>query len=149
MQKMKNRTLKIALITAISCPVLYFSAFYILGWLAPNNDKINKFYSSKFYGLRQWKEAEYLNKEEVFEGELYFSTNNSPGVQLRKGHGIGFEVPSYLDERVSKIPSGSRVRIHVGKKLDDKSIGMYWNELREISKIQDINKHNKSSHTNP
>lgn len=134
-----NKPLQVTLIIITSCAVLYLGAFYFLGRLAPNNAKINEFYSSKFYGLRQWKEAAYLNKLEIFDGELYFNVNNEPGLLLSDGSAIGFTIPDHLKERVFQIPSGSEIQIHVGKTLDKKSVGMYWNELREIRNI-----HNKT-----
>lgn len=128
---MKN-TLKYIIGSILALVVCYFAAFFILGWLAPHNTAINRFYSDKFYSLRCAYESDYINRLETHEGILRFSVSGDPGVLKAKGTGIGFIVPEALKEAVASIPDGSEVEVYIGKRLSRESIGTYHNELRRI-----------------
>jgi hypothetical protein len=127
-----KRTIKI-LATIILVPSgIYLGAFLLLGWLAPRDQKINAYYSSTFYSLRCLLESNHLNKLEVHEGILVFSTKGEPSIQKSAHRGIGFETPNELKSKLAAIPAGTRVQAYIGRRLDRESIGVYHYELREI-----------------
>ena len=112
----------------------YFVSFFILGWLAPHDAAINRFYSDKFYSLRCAYESDYINRLEKHEGILHFSVSGMPIIHKEKGTGTGFIVPEALKAELAGIPDGTEVEAYIGKRLDRESIGIYHYELRRIRK---------------
>ena len=112
----------------------YIFAFLVLGWLAPHNMTINRFYSSAFYTLRCYAESDYLNRVDRHDGVLRYSVSGEPAIQKDSHTGVGFEVPALLRNTIEKIPDGTEVIGYIGKRLDRESIGIYHNELRNIQR---------------
>lgn len=113
--------------------LLYFGAFYVLGWLAPSNDTINRFYSKHFYELREWKERNYLKQFDRYEGAFRNYTDGKAGIQYAEGKGISFFIPELLRSQTESIPDGAFVSANIGPLLDESSVGIYHYELRNIS----------------
>ena len=112
----------------------YFASFFILGWLAPHNMAINRFYSEQFYSLRCAYESNYINRLERYDGILRFTRSGDPIVVKDQKPSTGFLVPESLKDAIYGMPDGSEVEIYVGKRLDRESVGIYHHELRSIKK---------------
>jgi hypothetical protein len=128
-----KKALKRIGVGTFSAFLLYFGAFYVLGWLAPSNDAINQFYSEHFYKLREWKERNYLKQVDRYEGRFTNYADGKAGIQYPEGGGISFFIPDSLRPQTENIPDGTFVSADIGPLLDRTSVGIYYYELRNIT----------------